>query len=183
MNFKYIAAFLVLFFSIFLFNINNSEALKERNISTPDLARSSTDIVVAKCISSEARIDEKTGLIFTYTTFEIDESLKSKYGDELVLRIVGGTVGDRTISSPFLPSFEDNEEVVLFLGPKNKDGYPVLKSLNKGVYKIITDGSGAKTVSSSVSDLPLYNSRTDQRLQNTNNLTLDDFIYSLLNVL
>ncbi len=183
MNFKYLTAFLVLFFSIFLFNINNSEALKELNISTPDLARSSTDIVIAKCISSEARVDEKTGLIFTYTTFEIDESLKGKYGDELILRIVGGTVGDRTVSSPFLPLFEDNEEVVLFLGPKNTDGYPVLKSLNKGIIRVSTESSGSKIVSSSVSDLPLYNSRTDQRLQNANKINLDDFIYSIQNVL
>ena len=183
MNFKYLTAFLVLFFSIFLFNINNSEALKEINISTSDLARSSTDIVVAKCISSEARVDERTGLIFTFTRFEIDESLNGQYGDELILRIVGGTVGDRTVSSPFLPAFEDNEEVVLFLGPKNTDGYPVLKSINKGIIRVSTESSGSKIVSSSVSDLPLYNSRTDQRLQNANKINLDDFIYSIQNVL
>ena len=174
---------LILFISILYVNSDISHALKEINISTPDLARSSTDIVVAKCVSSEAKLDQKTGFIFTYITFEIDESLKGKYGDELVLRIVGGTVGNKTMSSPFIPSFKPNEEVVLFLGPKNTDGYPLLKSLNKGIIRVTTDSSGSKIVSSSVSDLPLYNSRTDQRLRGSTKITLDDFIYSIQNVL
>lgn len=179
MNFKYLTTFLVLLFSIFLFNINNSEALKELNISTPDLARSSTDIVVAKCISSEARVDEKTGLIFTYTTFKINENLKGKYGDELVLRIVGGTVGDRTVSSPFLPTFKVNEEVVLFVGPKNAEGYPVLNSFTNGIYRVSSTDTGTKVINTSVSGLELYNDGTNQRKNNNSIITLDDFIYSL----
>ena len=179
MNFKYIAAFLVLFFSIFLFNINNSEALKEINISTHDLARSSTDIVLAKCISSEARQDKPGGLVFTYTTFSIDESLKGKYGEELVLRTVGGTVGDKTVSSPFIPKFELNEEVVLFLGPRNSEGYPVLQSINKGIYRVGTDINGTKIISTPVNGFNLIKSGTNQRIIGNDKLTLDDFIYSI----
>ena len=174
---------IVLTFALTAVCINSSFALKELNISTPDLARSSVDIVVAKCISSEAKIDEKTGLIFTYTTFQIDENLKGKYGDELVLRIVGGTVGDVTVSSPYLPAFKQGEEVVLFLGKKNSDGYPLLKSLNKGIYRVSTDNTGNRVINSRVSGLPIYSSRTDQRIVNSDRLTLDDFIYSLQNVL
>ena len=84
---------IILTFALTAVSINSSFALKELNIPTPDLARSSVDIVVAKCISSEAKQEKDNGLIFTYVTFSIDESLKGKYGEELVLRIVGGTVG------------------------------------------------------------------------------------------
>jgi len=165
--------------SLLLVNINDTHALKELNRSTPDLARSSSDIVVAKCVSYEARVDQKTGFIFTYTTFKVDESLKGKYGDELVLRIVGGTVGDKTVSSPYLPSFKPNEEVVLFLGPENSSGYPVLQSINKGIYRVNKDSTGTKVITTPVNDLELYNSRTDQRLQGNDKLSLDDFIYSI----
>jgi len=183
MKLNSIFVIILFFISLLAVNINNSYALKELNISTPDLVRSSADIVVAKCVSSEAKLDEKTGFIFTYTAFEIDEILKGKYGDQLVLRIVGGTVGDKTLSSPFLPRFEQNEEVVLLLGPKNSDGYPVLQSVNKGIYRVHTTESGAKVISTPVNGLELINSTTNQRLIGNNTLSLDDFIYSINQIL
>lgn len=170
---------MIFFVALSLVNVKDSNGLKELNISTPDLARSSADIVVAKCISSEAKLDEQTGFIFTYTTFEIDESLKGKYGDKLVLKFVGGTVGDQTVSSPFLPKFTPNEEFVLLLGPENSAGYPVLQSINKGVYRVHTTDSGAKVISTPVSGLELFNSTTNQRIEGDNTLSLDDFIYSI----
>jgi len=180
---SYLFISILFFTSVFVLDINSSHALKELNRSTPDLARSSSDIVVAKCVSSEARIDEKTGFIFTYTTFKVDESLKGKYDDELVLRIVGGTVGDKTVSSPYLPNFKPNEEVVLFLGPENSSGYPVLQSINKGIYRVSNDSTATKVITTPVNDLKLYNSRTDQRLQGNDKLSLDDFIYSIFQIM
>lgn len=170
---------MILFITLSLVNIKESYGLKELDISTTDIARSSADIVVAKCVSTEAKLDEETGFIFTYITFEIDESLKGKYGDQLILRIVGGTVGDKTLSSPFLPKFTPNEEVVLFLGPENSAGYPVLQSINKGVYRVHTTDSGAKVISTTVNGLELINSVTNQRIKGNNTLSLDDFIYSI----
>ena len=115
--------------------------------------------------------------------FSIDESLKGKYGEELVLRIVGGTVGDTTISSPFLPKFELNEEVVLFLGPRNSKGFPMIKSINKGIYRIESTENGNKIVTTPVSGLTLTDSKTNQRINQNNELLLDDFIYSINEIL
>ena len=179
MKLNFIFVVMILFITLSLVDVKDSYGLKELNISTPDLSRSSADIVVAKCVSSEARLDDKTGFIFTYTTFEIDESLKGKYGDKLVLKFVGGTVGDQTVSSPFLPKFTPNEEVVLLLGPENSAGYPVLQSINKGVYRVQTTESGERIISTPVSGLELINSATNQRIQGNNTLSLDDFIYSI----
>jgi len=170
---------MIIFVTLSLVNVKDSFGLKELNVSTTDLVRESADIVVAKCVSTEAKTDENTGFIFTYVTFDIEESLKGKYGDNLVLRIVGGTVGDKTLSSPFLPSFKPNEEVVLLLGPESEAGYPVLQSINKGVYRVQTTDSGAKVISTPVSGLELINSATNQRLIGNNTLSLEDFIYSI----
>ena len=170
---------MIIFVALSLVKVNDSFGLKELNVSTADLARSSTDIVVAKCVSTEAITDEKTGFIFTNITFQIEESLKGKYGDNLVLRFVGGTVGDKTVSSPYLPRFEQNEEVVLLLGPENSAGYPVLQSVNKGVYRIQTTDSGTRVISTPVNGLELINTATNQRIKGTNTLSLDDFIYSI----
>ena len=175
---------LTLFFSsIVMISSDNSYALKEIRSTTADLARTADGVVLANCVKSEARIDEDTGLIFTYTTFKVDERLKGEYGDEIVLRIIGGTVGDKTVSSPYLPQFTQNEDVVLFLGPNNTKGYPVLKSLSRGIVRVETDESGAKYVVTPVDGLEIIDSKTHERSVNGNKLMLDDFIYSINEVM
>ena len=182
MNLNSFLYLIVLTFTLAAININSSHAHRELNTSTPELARSSTDIVVAKCVSSETKLDDETGMIFTYTTFKIDENLKGKYGDEIVLRTVGGTVGDITVSSPFIPTFKQGEEVVLFLGPRNVNGYPVIQSISKGIYRVKSI-NGTKTIATPVNDLEIINSRTNQRMIQNSNILLDDFIYSLNGIL
>ena len=178
------AVLLTLFFSsVVMVSSDNSYALKELRSTTADLARSANGVVLANCVKSEARIDEDTGLIFTYTTFKVDERLKGEYGEEIVLRIVGGTVGDKTVSSPYLPQFTQNEDVILFLGPDNTKGYPVLKSLSRGIVRIEADDSGAKYVITPVDGLEIIDSKTNQRAISGNKLKLDDFIYSINEVM
>ena len=178
------AVLLTLFFSsIVMVSSDNSYALKEIRSTTAELARSADGVVLANCVKSEARIDEATGLIFTYTTFKVDEKLKGEYGDEIVLRIVGGTVGDKTISSPFLPRFTQNEDVILLLGPNNTKGYPVLKSLSGGILRVETDDTGAKYVATPVDGLKIIDSKTNQRTAGSDKVNLDNFIYSLNEVM
>ena len=175
---------LTLFFSsISVVSTENTYALKELRSTTGDLARSAYGMVVANCVKNEARMDEDTGLIFTYTTFRVNESIKGEYGDEIVLRIVGGTVGDTTISSPYLPNFTPDEEVVLILGPKNTKGYPVLKSMSRGILRIERDDSGTRYVTSPVDGLEIMDPATNERSANQNKVKLDDFIYSVNEVL
>ena len=168
-----------LMFSLLFFGSTESFALREILRSPEEMAKSSEDIVVANCVKSEVKKDENTGFIFTYTTFKVNESLKGEYGDEIVLRTIGGTVGDMTVSSPDSPTFQPNEEVVLFLGPKNTKGYPVLKSINNGIYRISTDEVGAKVVMTPVGDMQIINSKTNSKDENSSKVYLDDFIHTI----
>ena len=175
--------FTLFFSSIVMLSSESSYALKEIRSTTADLARSADGVVLADCVKSESRIDEDTGLIFTYTTFRVNEKLKGEYGDEIVLRIVGGTVGDKTISSPYLPRFTQNEEVILMLGPNNTKGYPVLKSVSRGIIRVETDDTGTKYIATPVDGLEIIDSKTNQRAANDNRINLDDFIYSINEVM
>ena len=175
---------LTLFFSsIVMIGSENSFALKEIRYSTADLARSAYGMVLANCVKSEAKIDENTGLIFTYTTFRVDEKLKGEYGDEIVLRIVGGTVGDTTISSPYLPNFTPNEDVILILGPYNTKGYPVLKSMSRGILRVEADDTGTRYVVTPVDGLDILDPATNERSVSNNKVKLDDFIHSVNEIL
>lgn len=180
--FKHISFCLILIGFLFL-TAANSFALREIKSTTHDLARSSDGVVLATCLTSEAKIDEDTGLIFTYTTFRVDESIKGEYGEKVVLRIVGGTVGDMSVSSPYLPVFTQNDEVILFLGPYNTKGYPVLQSIQEGIYSVETDDSGVKYVSKPVSGLDIIDPETHRRVTGDGKVKLDDFIYSINEVM
>ena len=169
----------ILVYSFLFIGCTKSYATREISMDASELAKTSTDVVVAKCVSSEAKKDENTGFIYTYTTFKVDESLKGKYDDEVVLRIIGGTVGDTTIKAPDVPTFSPDEEVVLFLGPKNTMGYPVLKSINRGVYRIQSDESGAKVITTPVVGLDIIDSKTNERVKDNSKIFLDDFINSV----
>ena len=97
----------------------------------------------------------------------------------MVLRIVGGSDGDVSVNVPDRPEFVDGEDVVLFLGPKNTAGYPVLHSFNRGVYRIKLDESGNKIVSTPVTGLDIYRTGSSERVTSGEKVLLKDFIYSL----
>jgi len=156
-----------------------SYAFREMKSTTDELAKTSKDVVVANCVKSEVKKDENTGFIFTYTTFKVNESLKGEYGDEIVLRMLGGTVDNITVKAADLPTFEPNEEVILFLGPKNTMGYPVLQSVSNGLYRISTDETGAKFVDMPVDEQSVNSSDTELRLEGTNKVSLDEFINTI----
>ena len=158
---------------------HRTQAFRELPADTDELARSSEDVVVAKCVKSEVREDETTGFIFTYTTFRVDESLKGQYGDEIVIRVIGGDAADTQIKVPDAPRFYPDEEVVLFLGPRNSKGYPVIKSTKNGVYRIKTDEEGRKVVSRSGA-VPA-SSDTSSRASVGSKVYLDDFINRISN--
>ena len=172
----FILIFLVI--SILFVHTPNLFAIKEYNIQTDELARNSYDIVFAKCISSEVKKDKKSGLIFTYYKFKIEDSINEKYSDELNLRIFGGRLGDISNKVNGLPEFNENEEVVLFVGDKNSDGYPVMQSFYFGIFRVKEDKDGNKFITSPVTGLDIVSPITKKKDTN-GKISLDEFMYSL----
>lgn len=175
---------LLIFFPVFVFSILysfNSHSLKEAYIPVSEIARSSSDIVVAKCISSEARLDEKTGFVFTHTTFYVDKTMKNALDtDKIELRIIGGQVGDIRTGVEGVPKFDVEQEMVLFLGPKNRAGYHSLASIINGTYRIETDkDSGRKIVLNPPPDLLISSGSSAKHRQNAAFMLLEDFISNI----
>ena len=54
-------------------------------------------------------------MIYTDVTVSVDECLKGREGPEITLKIPGGTVGEITLWVSDTPTFEKDEEVILFL--------------------------------------------------------------------
>ncbi|HEU4522650.1 MAG TPA: hypothetical protein VFT12_11645, partial [Thermoanaerobaculia bacterium] len=128
-----------------------------QKFSLKELSRNSNAVVIARVASTESRWDG--GEIYTYTRVEVVDGLKgAKKGDAIVVRQLGGQVGELASIVPGMPSFHSGEEVVLFLSRKDKAGYPWVMGLEQGKYTISSDGKGSKRVRRSSGGLNLVGS-------------------------
>ena len=182
-NYVLFNLFIILFicFNLSILSCSKSYATRSLPNTTASLARQSNDIVVARCLYSEIKKDEISGFVFTYIYFDVKESLKgSKYQDDLVLRIIGGQMEGTTLNTPGKPRFYVDEEVVMFLGPKNNDGYYTLSSFERGVYTIGVDQkTNEKIITTPVVELGVYRESSREFVPYGENIRYKDFIYTL----
>ena len=160
-----------------------SHSLKEFSTEILDIAKNSSDIVVAKCISSESRYDEKTGFVYTYTTFKVVQDINNSLGEEEIrLRVVGGQDGDIRTDVHGLKKFDVNQEMVLFLGPQNSKGYHTLSSVINGSLNVHVDEStGKKYIENPPPDIvPDLSTKTGK--QDEGVVYLEDFLTALNNI-
>ena len=59
----------------------------------------------------------------------------------------------------------------------------MIKSINNGIYRIKNTENGNKVVTTPVKGLTISDSKTNQRINGKNELLLDDFIYSINEIL
>jgi hypothetical protein len=153
---------------------------EERTLTTPAAIDLSRWIVLVRSTSTEAR-ETPGGNIFTFSEFEVLESVKGKYADKnLTLRVLGGKVGDIEVSKPFEMDFVVGRKYVLFLGDKNSLGYPTISP--PYIFTVATE-SASEFVIPVPNDLPLYEAKKQIPYQNkSQRLPLNDFLYSIRKV-
>jgi hypothetical protein len=178
-----ISYMLIICLGILFINCSKSYATRELEETTLDIARRSENIVVARCVSTESKWNEQGSLIFTYVTFQVHDTVQGENTeDNLTLRFLGGRVGDTVQTVPDMPQFSENEEVMLFLGPKNRSGYQTLSSIQNGVLRIKTDSeTGKKLITTPTTGFQIYKTNTDEPMSTPygNGVLLEDFSYSL----
>jgi len=143
--------------------IHTAGATTVQQFTLSDLAKKSDSIVLARVEDQASRMEEGTKEIYTYITLRVFESVKggksqaARKGasDEgtITIRQLGGTVDNLISIVPGMPSFRDGEEVVLFLTPKDRAGYPWVVGLQQGKYTVTTEANGMKHVRNDVDGL------------------------------
>ncbi len=112
-----------------------------RALSLGELVEGSSRIVVATVVSNESRWDDERARIYTYTTIRVEEHLKGSgaAGDTLVIRTLGGAVGEIGLHIEGAPVFRPQDREVLFLSPIG--GRPELNvtGWNQGRFGFRTD--------------------------------------------
>ncbi len=107
-----------------------------------DLVNQSDYIVraVVKSVSSEhARTNSRK--IVTQVELEVREIIAGQPPQPLVLRVLGGKVGDQEMILEGVPQFKTGEEHILFVQGNGRQMYPLVAMMH-GVYPIKREPSG-----------------------------------------
>jgi hypothetical protein len=114
------------------------------------LSREAQAVVRGRVVSQESVRDEPSGRIYTHSAVEVLEVVKGPVlapdprpgvAPRVVVRQMGGTIGDETMTVPGTADVQVGEEVVLFLRTDERFGY--LVGMHQGKYGVRRDDAGA----------------------------------------
>ncbi|HEX6179042.1 MAG TPA: hypothetical protein VF057_11835 [Thermoanaerobaculia bacterium] len=106
-------------------------------------------IVLGRVVRQESRLDESRGMILTYTTLQIEKTLKGGAPKEVTIVTPGGKVGDLQQTTIGVPSFERGSENVVFV--RNTKSGPTVLFFDQGAYDVVSE-RGEKVVRPVASD-------------------------------
>lgn len=122
---------------IYSFGLSYAVAQESVPIMTKELVKRSQKIVIGQVIEQHSAWDDLGREIYTYTMLRVDRVVKSEAPDAvLMLRHLGGKVGNTTSQVAGLPKFEQGERVLVFLGPYRGTNYYGLIDWHQGKYGV-----------------------------------------------
>jgi hypothetical protein len=117
-------------------------------MSTKELTKQSTAIVIGKCAEKKSFWNENRDKIFTRIKITVEETIKGETAGEAEVLIPGGRVGNIIYEVSDMPIFAEGEESVVFLW-KHPSGDNLVTGALHGKLKVYTDKiSGKRTVKS-----------------------------------
>ena len=129
---------------------SRAEATIERAASFDEKVENAAAIVVGKVVKQETKFDPSRRWILTYTTFNVEKSLKGGTGGEITVVTPGGHVGDIYQDTIGVPEFNKGDEHVVFV--KNSSAGPTVLYFDQGTYDIVKDEKGERIVAPVASD-------------------------------
>ncbi len=123
--------FLALFCTIFLGAATQATTIA--SMSLKELVSAADVVARVRCLGNESRWEG--GEIWTFTRFEVLETMKGAAPPTLITRLPGGRVGHIVATVDAAPRFRPGEEVVLFLERKAAGDFSVT-SWTQGTFRI-----------------------------------------------
>jgi len=127
-------------------------------MSLDQISRAAQAIVRARCIGNSTRWD--AGEIWTFTSFEVEETWRGSTALQISVRLLGGRVADITSTVSGVPRFHKGEEVILFLEATPRRDYSIV-SWEQGTFRIVKDArSGDEIAVRDTASFPVFDSAT-----------------------
>ncbi len=127
-----------------------ARALVMKAFTLSELVERSDVVVVARVGTSAAHLDEARNRIYTTWSLEVTEPVfGAKRGDKLAVRLMGGVVGELSMSISGNPELETGEEVFLFLksgkgNPMADEGMHYISGMSQGKYTVVRGDGEAR---------------------------------------
>lgn len=129
-------------------------------MSIERLARASENVVEARALEQWSAWDAAHTVILTYTRFQVTSVLKGSTPQVIVVKQIGGRVGDQVARAAGVRYFHKNEETVLFLHPAMAgDSTYVITGLMQGNFHVAHTAEST-TVSNGVPGVRKYDAAT-----------------------
>lgn len=120
-------------------------------MSVEELARSASDVVEARALSSRSAWNAQHTLIYTYTTFQVTRALKGAAAQTVTVKQLGGSAEGYTQKVAGVHHAQAGEEALLFLRASvADDGTYVIVGLIQGNFRMFRASDGHTMVSNGV---------------------------------
>lgn len=130
-------------FFLFL-GVATASATTLLRMSLAQMSHAAKVIVRARCAGSSARWD--AGEIWTFSTFDAEETWSGSPPARFTVRLLGGSVGHLTSTVSGVPQFHRGEDVILFLEPTSLGDFAVV-GWQEGTFRVRRDpGAGEASV-------------------------------------
>lgn len=101
-------------------------------------------IFLGKCVKTESRMDPSGRWILTYSTFQIEKTMKGDAAPQITIVTPGGSVGTLRQDTVGIPEFSVGDENVIFV--KNSQVGPTVLYFDQGAYDVTNDAHGDKII-------------------------------------
>ncbi len=146
-----------------------SYSLTIKDAPTKELATESELIVWGKIVSVTCEWeDNKHQAINTFITIDVEEYIKGNGSGDIVVKQLGGTIGDISDIIVGTPVLKPGEEVVLFLLKHNDDF--VIHSIALGCYKIVKDENSQEYAVNNLQNVNLIDPQSNSKMKFENKI-------------
>ena len=127
----------------FLLATNVQDSLAQPGLTEEELNRSSRAIVRGTVSGIGSAIDDQTELIYTYVALDVRTHVKGDLPERIVIKQLGGRVGDLILRVADQAEFHQGDDVLLFLARRPRDGSLYTVNRAEGKWDVAIDpGAG-----------------------------------------
>lgn len=115
-------------------------------LSFDQLVTDADRVFQGRCIENRQALDPDLNIQVTYTTFEIEESLKGVLQNPLTIKQAGGSQQGGRLLIQGVPEFTVGSEYVVFLYGTSSQGFSSPVGLQQGQFTVIQNAQGQPQV-------------------------------------
>jgi len=130
-------------------------------------------IVVGKVVSQRSEWDAGRKWILTYSTIQVEKTLKGTPAQQVTIVTPGGTVGNIAQDVIGVPKFREGDEHVVFV--RNSQAGPTVLYLEQGAYSVEKNDRGERMVRPLVSSAVLVDTQRGKAVEPEGIRPLRDF--------